>query len=307
MDSTTQEVVNRTGTTTRRYFPRHGWAGLLLIGVFWPANWLLEGARTAYAFFPLWLGYSLVMDALAYRRNGTSLLTRNWKAYAALFVIASPGWWLFEAINLRVNNWEYLGRELFNPLQYVLLATLNFSIVMPAVFGAAEWFAGMAWIQRMRRGPIIRKDRLTTTIFFVTGWIMLALMLLWPRVFFPFVWLSVYFILEPVNVWLGNRSLGDSTQRRDWRPVISLFAGALFTGFFWEMWNYFSYPKWVYHVPGVDYLRIFEMPLLGYGGYLPFSLELHALYFFVLGLFGEGRSRYLLPQFAGPVQRVMKE
>lgn len=226
MDSTTQEVVNRTGTTTRRYFPRHGWAGLLLIGVFWPANWLLEGARTAYAFFPLWLGYSLVMDALAYRRNGTSLLTRNWKAYAALFVIASPGWWLFEAINLRVNNWEYLGRELFNPLQYVLLATLNFSIVMPAVFGAAEWFAGMAWIQRMRRGPIIRKDRLTTTIFFVTGWIMLALMLLWPRVFFPFVWLSVYFILEPVNVWLGNRSLGDSTQRRDWRPVISLFAGA---------------------------------------------------------------------------------
>jgi hypothetical protein len=50
------------------------------------------------------------------------------------------------------------------------------------------------------------------------------------------------------------------------------------------MWNFFSYPKWIYQVPFVDFFRVFEMPLLGYGGYLPFSLELFALYHLVMGL-----------------------
>jgi hypothetical protein len=37
-------------------------------------------------------------------------------------------------------------------------------------------------------------------------------------------------------------------------------------------------------------LHIFEMPALGYGGYLPFGLELFALYHFVIGLLGKRES-----------------
>jgi len=40
-------------------------------------------------------------------------------------------------------------------------------------------------------------------------------------------------------------------------------------------------------MPFVDFLRIFEMPLLGYGGYIPFSLELFALYNLIFGLLGQ--------------------
>src|SRR5438270_4348769 len=57
-------------------WPLQGWIGLLLLAVFWPLNWLLSGMRTAYLFFPLWLGYILVIDALVERRSGTSLLNR---------------------------------------------------------------------------------------------------------------------------------------------------------------------------------------------------------------------------------------
>ncbi len=78
---------------------------------------------------------------------------------------------------------------------------------------------------------------------------MLALMWVWPRIFFPFIWISLYFILEPINIWLGNRSLAHWTQKGDWRPVIVLWLGVLLTAFFWEMWNYHAYPKWIYHVP----------------------------------------------------------
>ena len=122
-------------------------------------------------------------------------------------------------------------------------------------------------------------------------------MLVWPAVFFPFLWISVYFILEPVNIWLGHRSLADATTTGDWRPVISLWLGVLLTAFFWEMWNYLSLPKWIYHVPWGNWLHIFEMPLLGYGGYLPFSLELYAVYHLVAGLLGERRSDYIRLEF----------
>ena len=52
----------------------------------------------------------------------------------------------------------------------------------------------------------------------------------------------------------------------------SLMFATLFTGFFWEMKNYYSLPKWVYHVPYVGFWKVFEMPILGYLGYLLFGL-----------------------------------
>jgi hypothetical protein len=39
------------------------------------------------------------------------------------------------------------------------------------------------------------------------------------------------------------------------------------------MWNHGSLAHWEYAVPYVDRFRIFEMPLLGYAGYLPFGIE----------------------------------
>jgi hypothetical protein len=39
------------------------------------------------------------------------------------------------------------------------------------------------------------------------------------------------------------------------------------------MWNYKSLSHWEYALPFVHRFKIFEMPLLGYAGYLPFGLE----------------------------------
>jgi hypothetical protein len=41
---------------TRRRWPGHGWLGLVLIALFWPINWGLEGMRAHWGFFPLMLG-----------------------------------------------------------------------------------------------------------------------------------------------------------------------------------------------------------------------------------------------------------
>jgi hypothetical protein len=271
----------------------HGWLGLILIVAFWSLNWMLDGLRTHWGFFPLWLGYCLAMDGLVHWRTGTSLLTRSPRRYLGLFLVSAPVWWIFEFLNVRTQNWTYLGAEAFSPLEYAFWTTLSFTTVIPAVFGAAELFASFDLVKRLGRGPVIGADQRTTLIFFLLGWIMLAVMWIWPGIFFPFIWLSPYFILEPVNVWLGNRSLAHWIQKGDWRPVIALWLGVLFTAFFWEMWNYYAYPKWIYQVPWGNWLHIFEMPALGYGGYLPFALELYALYHFISGLWGEKQTDYV--------------
>jgi hypothetical protein len=98
-----------------------------------------------------------------------------------------------------------------------------------------------------------------------------------PEHFYPLVWGSVFFLAEPINAWRGRPSLLRHLDRGDWRPVAALAVGALACGFFWEMWNFWSYPKWTYHTPGAEFLHIFEMPLLGFLGYPPFGLELYAL------------------------------
>ena len=281
----------------REKFPLHGWLGLTLVAVFWTLNWTLSGLRTHWGFFPLWLGYCLTVDALVFWRTGTSLLVRSWRKYLGLFVLSAPVWWLFEMLNLRTQNWFYDGAEFFTPLTYGLLTTLSFTTVIPAVFGSAELMASFDFVKGIKRGLVISTNLGTTLAFFFSGWIMLALMLLWPRIFFPFMWVSLFFVFEPINVWMKNLSLAAWTAVGDWRPVIALWLGVLLTAFFWEMWNFFSYPKWIYDVPWGNWLHIFEMPALGYGGYLPFALELYALYHLVVGLLGRKQEDYVRLEF----------
>jgi len=233
--------------------------------------------RTAYLFFPLWLGYILVVDALVGRRTGASLWTRSRKGFVLLFILSVPGWWLFEIINDRTANWEYLGGGTFSPLEYYALCTLSFSTVMPAVFETAELVRTFRWVKSLRPGVRIPDSPRLNARLLLIGLAMLALTLAWPGYFYPFVWISLVLIIEPINRWLGRRHFLEWLQRGDWRPVVALSLGALICGFFWEMWNYWSWPQWVYHTPGAGFLHIFEMPLLGYGGYIPFALELFAL------------------------------
>ena len=265
-------------------WPVRGWIGLLLVAVFWALNWSLDGLRTSWAFFPLWLGYCLAIDAAVFVRTGSSLWTRSRGRYVGLFLVSAPAWWLFEVINWRTANWQYQGRTEFTELEYFLLASLSFSTVIPAVFGTAELMSSLPWLRRM-----LPRARFGVTPFLRIasvgcGLATLGLVLVWPLYFFPFVWVSLLLIMDPLNDALGYRSLVSEISKGDWRSPVALAAGCLVCGFFWEMWNYYSFPKWTYYVPFVDYVRVFEMPLLGYGGYIPFSMELFALYHCVTGL-----------------------
>src|SRR5690606_23011030 len=121
------------------------------------------------------------------------------------------------------------------------------------------------------------KSRRSRIHYLVCGMGMLLALLLWPQYGMAFMWISLFCILSPVNVWLGRPSLMHWTSAGDWRLVLVFFASALICGVFWEFWNWKSWPKWVYTFPYLDGLKVFEMPLAGYLGYLPFGLEVWAI------------------------------
>ena len=278
--------------------PFHFYVGLILLFVAWYLNWHLDGLRTHILFFPLWFGYILTVDGIVYKRKGESLLLKNRKKFVGLFFISIPVWWLFEGLNLRTENWTYLAREHFSNLEYFIYASICFSTVIPAVFESAELMSSFKWLKNLKPGPRISSGTKSINIIILIGIITLILLLIWPGYFYVFLWLSVFLILDSINHLRGKRSLVSFTNIRDWRPLVSLAVGCLICGFFWEMWNYLAYPKWIYHTPGVEFLYIFEMPLLGYLGYIPFSFELFAFYH----MLGEGVTKngdydYFLPEY----------
>ncbi len=274
-------------------FSVHGWIGILFILIFWYLNWNLEGLRTQILFFPLWFGYILTIDAIVLYRKNTSLLTRNKKNFALLFLISAPAWWIFELMNWQTQNWFYEGKQFFTDVEYAILATISFSTVMPAVFETTELVGTFKWINNFKKHKIFTPSKSTINKFLLTGIIMLALVIIFPQYFYYFEWAAVYFILEPINYKLKNRTLFDYTIKGNWSPIAALAIGTLICGFFWEMWNYFSYPKWIYDTPMVNFLHVFEMPLLGYIGYIPFSLELFAIYNFITGFNRKKDSEYI--------------
>ena len=52
--------------------------------------------------------------------------------------------------------------------------------------------------------------------------------------------------------------------------------GGVTCGLCWEFWNYWAVAKWTYQLPflgDLERYKIFEMPWLGFLGFLPFAVE----------------------------------
>ena len=202
----------------------------MLIAVAWPASWFQISPLGQQAFFPLWLGYILTVDALVLRRTGTSVLTRSPRAFLGMFLLSIPLWWLFEGINYFTQNWHYLGGEEYSTLQYLVMASWHFSIVIPAVFETAEFVGSFSIMGRFQRGPVVPCSRRFLIGTMVLGLLSLAALVAWPRYAFPATWLSVFLVLDPINYFRRQPSIVAWVRGGDWRLVVAMGVGALICG-----------------------------------------------------------------------------
>ncbi len=274
-----------TRIASRVAFPPHLFIGLALIAVFWTAAWARWGIISEYAFLPLWLGYILTMDAFVVMRRGSSFLTAHPRAFVSLFVISAPIWWLFEGLNEFTHNWHYYVPVNYSALQIIVVATINFTIVIPAVFETTQFLLTFLVFQRLEFPRLaFPLPRAALWALMYLGAAMFFIVWLYPMQAFGLIWGWLILVLDAQNALRGRPSLFVQLSRGDWRLVAALAYATLICGFFWEMWNFYAFPKWYYTVPIVGNWKIFEMPLVGFSGYIPFALELFALYQFICGV-----------------------
>lgn len=256
--------------------PWWGWAGLLLASIAWICAWgrfQWLGPLQKHTFTPLWLGYILTMDGLVYRRRGASLLTQTPRVFMMLFPVSTCVWWYFEYLNRFVQNWSYEGIATFSPGYYIFFASLCFSTVLPALFETADWLGTYSWFQHKYKNgrrwrPLSRSMLFCLLGFGSTG---LFCMAIYPNPLFFLTWLSPLAIAAGTLGLAGGKTLFDPLRQGDYSRLFTLSIAALFCGFFWEMWNMYACPKWHYSVPYVTGYKLFEMPIVGYMGYLPFG------------------------------------
>jgi hypothetical protein len=156
--------------------------------------------------------------------------------------------------------------------------------VIPAVLETTELVSVLPFLARFKTARRLKISRSLPWILMYAGALGFAALVLVPRFAFPLTWVWLVLLIDPLNYLRGRASLLGQIARGDWRLVVALALAAAVCGVFWEMWNYFAMPKWFYTVPFVGFLKIFEMPLLGYGGYWPFAWELYALYHLIWGV-----------------------
>src|ERR1700674_4018203 len=92
-----------------RPFPAYGWVGLASLAI---GEWLMfRGVEPVATFFtPIaWTAYALIADAAVVAIRGHSRLRDAPAKFAALALLSIPLWLIFEAYNLRLSNWTYVG------------------------------------------------------------------------------------------------------------------------------------------------------------------------------------------------------
>lgn len=265
-----------------RTLPSYGWIGLLAMLVT-EAGMLARVEPFASWHTPIaWTGYILFVDALVWKRRGSSWFRDRPAESVFLAGVSVPLWLVFELYNkYSLHNWYYVGLPESLLLRYAGYVW-SFATIAPAIFETADLVSSL----RDRRADVHRVDDTLPQEIGPIGWLTVALgaaMLLLPIVhpstyLAAPVWLGFIFLLDPLNARAGSESiLGDWRRGRTHRLVNLLVAG-LVCGVIWEFWNYWALAKWIYTVPILPEVRIFEMPILGFGGFPPFALECFVMY-----------------------------
>lgn len=223
-----------------------------------------------------WWPTLVILDALVVRRGGESVFARP-RRLAAMLWWSAVIWFGFEAINIRLQNWYYVFLPA-HPVERWVGITLSFATVVPAILIPERLLEGLG-VARSLRTPAFPVPPTQLAGAAVLGVALLGAVLVWPRALYPLTWLAVWLIAEPLLYRTDpERSLFADLARGRPGRMVRLMAAGLFAGALWEAFNAPARSKWIYTVPLLEDLKLFEMPPLGFLGFAFFALELWSLY-----------------------------
>jgi hypothetical protein len=276
------------GFLSLRYFSRAksgafrswGWAGLGMLALLEILLVIRVGWVSIY-FTPLcWTAYLLLADAAVCSLKGSSRLSDSPRDFLLLVLASIPLWLIFEAYNLRMHNWTYVGLPA-NPILRNFGYAWSFATIWPAIFETADLLQALGLFSRPIR-PHTPFSRTCRTTLVVVGVLFLTVPMLLPvgigQYLFALVWAGFVLLLEPVNYAWGGHSLLRDWENGDSSLFWNLMAAGLACGVFWEFWNYWATARWLYIFPILQGWKIFEMPMPGFLGFPAFAVECFVMF-----------------------------
>ncbi len=267
-------VIGFSRSRRRHPFPVYGWLGIAALGC---AEWLLFSGRapvTIY-FTPIaWSAWVLIVDAAVLSLTARSRLNDAPIVFARMALLSIPLWLIFEAYNIRLRNWTYVG------LPHDLPARLfgyiwSFATITPAIFETSDLVQAILPPLPIEPRKISHEAE---NILMVCGAACLIVPVVLPvhigAYLFAFVWIGFVLLLDPLNRRLSLPSfLGDLSEGFS-RRTYGFLASGWICGWLWEFWNNWAQAKWHYTFRILQNWKIFEMPAPGFLGFFALRARL---------------------------------
>lgn len=272
-------------------FPIWFWVGLVAWGsamfLLWMKStrpvWLLH-----WSDLPLFWGFTLMIDGWVYvRQGGRSLVSEVPQEVVGIGASSVLGWMVFEYLNFFIDdNWYYPWGNIVSREMFLLYAIVISSGLLPLAF---------VWYSLFKTIPALRNRFTLGRKFVLPGWAKNVILVssltgllgagLFPDYLFFSLWLSpavlLAVVLNKAKVWTPLDSIGQG----NWTPTLLAALTYLAEGVCIEGQNYFSAVHdgqkvlfteapayWQYSLPYVNAYHLFEMPILGFLGYMPFGI-----------------------------------
>jgi hypothetical protein len=237
---------------------------------------------------PLFWGAVLMLDGWVYKRaGGKSLVSVIPQELIGIGVASMTGWMIFEFMNFFVNdNWYYPWGNILDREEFLLYAFVVSSGLLPLAF---EWYLLFLtfpkFANRFKNGVKISMNNTALNVVLCLSLASMLVASFFPDVLFFVLWVSppviLAIVLHKIGVWTPFNSIAQG----NWSPVLLSALTYFVTGFCLEGQNYLSAMHngqtalftndpayWQYSLPYVNVAHVFEMPILGYFGYLPFGV-----------------------------------
>ncbi len=276
-----------------------GWVFLLEF-VLWAyrLGWLstdwarAAGYEVGVHFTPwVWCGYLLLLMGVLGLLSGTAWILAFRCRVLALWLWSVPAWCYFDWLNFRfmrnaatgLHAWEYQGLPA-GALNRCIGYFLAFAAIAPGLLLTAEIWRHSAVGRIKSAGVRIGRGLEILSLLLGVGFFAAPFVLRDP-IANVMIWVSLIFMLDPVNTWCGRPSLIADWRAGRWGRTLCLMLGGLTCGLLWEFWNYWALAKWTYHLPFLaswSRYHYFAMPLPGLVGYLGFGPEMWVMWQFGL-------------------------
>jgi len=257
----------------------HGIVGLLILVI---AEILMFRGIEPFAswfYYLAWWPYILIVDSLIYKLKENSLIMNRKGEFLLMLFWSVFIWTFFEAVNLIMNNWYYINVVPTRVVRWLGYG-VAYATVLPGLFETTELLESWGLFKNSSVKPI-SVNRPLIASFLVLGTGCLLGVFFSPKYCFPLIWGGLIFLLEPINYQWGGKSVLRDWEKGNLRKLYLLLLAGFICGFLWEFWNFWASTKWIYTVPFFEEFKMYEMPVLGFLGFPPFTVECYVVYNFI--------------------------